>query len=75
METRFPLKDLILYRIYNNKSIIELELFRNFKSELKTLIKDGLIKHKDDGENPLQYPYNLIITNRGIKFLFRSKDN
>lgn len=71
METKFPLKDHILYRIYQNKSIIELEVFENFKDDLNTLARLGYIKAKKLGDDSCQYPYDLIITITGVHYLFR----
>ena len=42
METEFPLKDLILYRISQNRSLLELEIFGNFKAELQKLLRSGI---------------------------------
>ncbi len=70
METPLPLKDLILFRLYTGKPILELEIFENFKEDLTFLLEEKMIVPLNKYIQ-FDYPYDFELTERGLKHLFR----
>ncbi|WP_313513961.1 hypothetical protein [Sphingobacterium sp.] len=71
METPFPLRDLILYRIYMDKEILELEFFDNFRKDLSFLIENGFIEPCEPHAAGESCPYRYLITEVGKRYLSR----
>ncbi len=71
METHFPLRDLLLYRIYKGKEILDLEFFDNFSKDLSFLIDNRLIRRSEVSSGDAICPYNYVLTDAGKRYLYR----
>jgi len=64
------LENVILYRVYQNKSLLDLEMHPSFKPTLVRLVRSSKLVPKNDNGIISEYPYEFEITKLGIRQLF-----